>query len=45
MDELASEDGSEKDVLKVKLKEKMKKADRKSLEDALKILEKDGDET
>jgi CheY-like chemotaxis protein len=43
MDELASEETSEKDILRVKLKEKMKTADRKTLEDALKILEKGPD--
>ncbi len=41
MDELPSEETSEKDVLKVKLKEKMKSADRKALEDALRILDND----
>ena len=40
MDEIVSEETSEKDVLRVKLREKMKTADRKTLEDALKILEK-----
>jgi CheY-like chemotaxis protein len=39
MDEIVSEETSEKDVLRVKLREKMKTADRKTLEDALKILE------
>jgi CheY-like chemotaxis protein len=43
MDEIVSEETSEKDVLKVKLKEKMKTADRKSLEDALRILEEGND--
>jgi CheY-like chemotaxis protein len=43
MDELASEATSEKDVLRVKLKEKMKTADRKALENALKILEEGTD--
>jgi CheY-like chemotaxis protein len=41
MDEIASEETGEKDVLKVRLKEKMKSADRKTLEDVLKILNKD----
>lgn len=40
MEETASEETSEKDVLRVKLKEKMKTADRKTLQDALDILEK-----
>ena len=43
MDELASEATSEKDVLRVKLKEKMKTADREALENALKILEEGTD--
>ena len=42
MDEIVSDETSEKDVLRVKLREKMKTADRKTLEDALKILEKGG---
>ncbi len=41
MEEMASEETGESDVLKVKLKEKMKTADRKTLEDALKILDQD----
>jgi CheY-like chemotaxis protein len=43
MDEIPSEETSEKDVLKVKLKERMKSADRKALEDALRILENNPD--
>jgi CheY-like chemotaxis protein len=43
MDEIASEETSEKDVLRVKLKDKMKNADRKTLEDALRILEEGSD--
>ncbi|MGD8412689.1 MAG: response regulator [Candidatus Latescibacterota bacterium] len=43
MDELASEATSEKDVLRVKLKEKMKTADREALENALRILEEGTD--
>ena len=39
-EELPSEETGESDVLKVKLKEKMKTADKKTLEDALKILDK-----
>jgi CheY-like chemotaxis protein len=39
MDEIVSEETSEKDVLKVKLRERMKTADTKTLEDILKILE------
>jgi len=39
LDELESEDKSEKDVLKVKLKEKLKKADKKTLQDVMKILD------
>ena len=41
MDELPSDETSEEDVLKFKLKEKMKSADRKALEDALRILDND----
>ena len=44
MDEIVSEETSEKDVLKVQLKEKMKSADRQTLEDVLKILNKDTEE-
>lgn len=43
MDEIVSEETSEKDVLRVKLKEKMKTADRKTLENALRILEEGND--
>jgi CheY-like chemotaxis protein len=42
--ELASEEGSERDVLKVKLSEKIRMADKKTLENILKILEKSSDE-
>ena len=42
--ELASEEGSEKDVLKVKLNERIKSADRKTLEKILRILDKPSDE-
>jgi CheY-like chemotaxis protein len=44
MDEIVSEETSEKDVLKVQLKEKMKSADRQTLEDVLKILNKETEE-
>jgi CheY-like chemotaxis protein len=44
MDELASEATSEKDVLRVKLKEKMKTADREALENALRMLEEGKDQ-
>ena len=40
LEEIESEESAEKDVLKVQLKEKMKTADRKALEDALNILKK-----
>lgn len=39
MDEIVSEETAEKDVLKVKLRERMKTADTKTLEDILRILE------
>jgi CheY-like chemotaxis protein len=39
LDELETEETGEKNVIKVKLKEKMKTADKKSLEDALRILD------
>ena len=38
-DEQESEDKSEKDVLTVKLKEKLKKADKKTLQDVIKMLD------
>lgn len=41
LDELASEEGGETDVLKVRLKEKMKGADKETLKSVLKILDKD----
>jgi CheY-like chemotaxis protein len=41
MEELESEETGEKNVLQVKLKEKMKTADKKTLQDVLKILEKE----
>ena len=44
MDEIASEETGEKDVLKVQLKEKMKSADRQTLKDVLKILNKDNED-
>ena len=39
MPEIELEGTGEEDILKIKLKEKMKSADKKKLEDALKILE------
>jgi CheY-like chemotaxis protein len=39
LDELESEDKSEKDVLKVILKEKLKKADKKTLQNVMKLLD------
>jgi CheY-like chemotaxis protein len=41
LDELPTEDVGEKDVLKVRLKEKMKSADKDTLKDVLKMLEKE----
>lgn len=41
LDEIVSEETGEKEVLKVKLKEKMKNADKKTLEDVMKMLDKD----
>jgi CheY-like chemotaxis protein len=41
LDELESEEAGEKDVLKIQLKEKMKTADKDTLKDVLKILDKD----
>lgn len=43
LDELSAEEVGEKDLLKVKLKEKMKTADKKTLEDVIKILDKDSE--
>ena len=43
LDELESEDKSEKDVLKVKLKEKLKKADKKTLQNVMKILDSESE--
>ena len=40
LDELAPEDAGEQDLLKMKLKEKMQAADKKTLEDVMKILDK-----
>jgi DNA-binding NtrC family response regulator len=44
MAEIEVEGTGEEDVLKVKLKEKMKSADKKKLEDALKILDQEVEE-
>lgn len=44
LEEIESEETGEKNVLKVKLKERMKTADKKTLEDALRILDKEGDD-
>ena len=43
LEELELEETGEEDVLKVKLKEKMRNADRKTLEDILRLLDKDSD--
>jgi CheY-like chemotaxis protein len=43
LDEIESEETGEKNVLKVKLKERMKNADKKTLEDMLKMLESERD--
>lgn len=40
MEEIESEEKSEKDVLKTQLKERMKTADKKTLEDVMRILDK-----
>ncbi len=44
LEEIESEETGEKNVLKVKLKERMKTADKKTLEDVLKILDKEREE-
>jgi CheY-like chemotaxis protein len=41
LDEIVTEETGEKEVLKIKLKEKMKKADKKTLEDVMKMLDMD----
>lgn len=44
MEEIESEETGEKNVLKVKLREKMKTADKKTLQDVLKILDEEREE-
>ena len=44
LEEIESEETGEKNVLKVKLKERMKTADKKTLEDVLKILDEEREE-
>ena len=44
LEEIESEETGEKNVLKVKLKERMKTADKKTLEDVLRILDKEQEE-
>ena len=43
LEEIESDEKSEKDVLQVRLKEKMKTADKKTLEDVMKMLDKEAE--